>query len=329
MYDGALVELTAENTAAWLIRRGIPAAGCKFSDLGGGISNQVILAECPARRAVVKQSLGKLRVEREWLSDRNRIFREAAAMRWLEGRVRGGRIPRLVFEDRETFAIVMEAAPADARMWKSLLFKGELDSAAAGAAGSILGSIIAGSWQNAEAEHLFGDQTVFEQLRIDPYYRFTAASRPESALYINALIERSSVRRVSLTHGDWSPKNLLCGRDGMWAIDWEVIHFGDPSFDAGFLLNHLFLKSIAMPDRKSRFETLSHEFLQALRLQLPDEARWVPDAALEHLPALMLARVDGKSPAEYLDTGMRERVRAVALDLMARPATSLAGVYGR
>ena len=32
-------------------------------------------------------------------------------------------------------------------------------------------------------------------------------------------------------------------RPSAMAIDFEVIHFGDPSFDAAFLLNHLLLKT--------------------------------------------------------------------------------------
>jgi hypothetical protein len=329
------MEISAENAGEWLSRNGIPAAAGNFTELGGGVSNNVILAEiprfaeAPPLRLIIKQSLGRLRVESEWLSDRERIFREAAAMRWLDGRVRGGRIPRVRLEDRGEFAIAMESAPEGAEMWKARLFRGDLDSDTARAAGTLLGSIVSASWNNADARSAFGDQTVFDQLRIDPYYRFTARRHPERAGYFHDLIDRSSHRRVCIVHGDWSPKNLLVAASELWAIDWEVIHFGDPSFDAGFLLNHLLLKSIAMPEHSEGFAALARTFYDALSAELPRGAQWIPEAALEHVPALLLARVDGKSPAEYLNAEMAERARNIAVSLMRDSAGSPEKLFTR
>jgi aminoglycoside phosphotransferase (APT) family kinase protein len=193
----------------------------------------------------------------------------------------------------------------------------------------MLASMILRTWRDEEAIRLFEDTTVFEQLRVDPYYRFTAARRPEAARYIARLISCSEARRVSLTHGDWGPKNLLVGDGETWAIDWEVIHFGDPSFDAGFLLNHLLLKSIARPGWKREFAHLADVFMESLAAGLPAEGAWIKGAALEHLPALLLARVDGKSPVEYLDESARERARGLALNLMQHPAGSITEVFAR
>jgi 5-methylthioribose kinase len=321
-------ELSVENAADCLRHHGFAPAEARFTELGGGISNKVILAEAPGFRAVLKQSLGQLRTEQGWFSDRDRIFREAAAMRWNAG-IQGGRVPSILFEDRAAFTIGMEAAPAGAAMWKTQLFRGENEPETARAAGLALGSMIAASWNHRDAEAVFGDQTVFVQLRVDPYYRFTAGRRPEAADYIHDLIARSSAHRVSLVHGDYSPKNLLVGGGAVWLIDWEVTHFGDPSFDVGFLLNHLVLKSIALPQYAAKIAGLAEAFLTALSAALPAEAAWVVPLAFEHLPALLLARVDGKSPAEYLDAAMREREASVALQLMRRPANSFREVLSR
>ena len=315
-------ELSADNAAQWLSAHGFPSAGLRFTELGGGISNKLVLAAGSEFRAVLKQSLGQLRTAREWNSDRGRIFREAAAMRWAAG-IDGLRVPRLLCEDAADFTIAMEAAPADALMWKTQLFRGEFRPEIARAAGVALGAMIAASWQNAHAQSLFGDQTVFDELRIDPYYRYTAAQCPEAAEYIGRLMGRSSERRVSLVHGDWSPKNLLVDGDGAWVIDWEVIHYGDPSFDVAFLLNHLLMKSIAMPRHRVALKGLACAFVDALG------TAWAVEAALEHLPALLLARVAGKSPAEYLDAAMQRRARAMALDLMRHGAKNTDGVFER
>lgn len=323
------MDLTPENTSAWLSAQGLSARPGPALELGGGVSNRVFAVPADPCPVVVKQSLGRLRVEQEWLSDRRRIFREAAAMRLLSGRVRGGRVPRLLLESPGDFAIAIESAPPAARMWKTCLFAGELDPAAACAAGTMLGSIIAASWLDPAAENEFGDQTVFDQLRLDPYYRAAALRHPARAAWFQGLLERTAARRVSLVHGDWSPKNLLVAGPELWAIDWEVIHYGDPSFDVGFLLNHLLLKSIALPALKSGFAELADVFTTALRAELPADAAWVPDAGLEHLPALLLARVDGKSPAEYLDPDMRVRARGLALGMMDNPPATVAEAFSR
>ena len=41
------------------------------------------------------------------------------------------------------------------------------------------------------------------------------------------------------------------------------------------------------------------------------------------LPALFLARVDGKSPVEYLNTSARETVRSLALKELRNPQGSI------
>ncbi len=128
---------------------------------------------------------------------------------------------------------------------------------------------------------------------------------------------------MSLVHGDWSPKNLLVDGGEVWVIDWEVVHYGDPSFDVAFLLNHLLMKSIAMPRHRAALKGLAGAFVDGLA------TAWAVEAALEHLPALLLARVEGKSPAEYLDAAMQRRARAMALDLMARGAESVEEVFER
>ena len=299
----------------------------RFSELGGGISNKLVLAEGPDLRVVLKQSLGQLRTARQWNSDRGRIFREAAAMRWAQN-INDLRVPRLLAEDAADFTIAMEAAPANAEMWKTQLFRGEFRREIAHTAGVAFGSMIQSSRNSAEAQHLFGDQSVFDELRIDPYYRYTAAQCPEAAGYIGRLMERSGQRRVSLVHGDWSPKNLLVAGSEVWVIDWEVVHYGDPSFDVAFLLNHLLMKSIAMPQHRTALKSLASAFVDGLSID-GFNTDWAVEAAIAHLPALLLARVEGKSPAEYLDAAMRRRARDLALNLMHHAPQSVEEVFKR
>lgn len=307
--------------------RGVPAHPARVANLGGGVSNTVLLTEFQGRRIVVKQSLEKLRVAEEWISDRNRIARECQAMQWLAPRLGGASVPAIVFEDLDNCIFSMEAADPAAKNWKDRLLAGELNPDTAAQVGSLLGRMISVSWRNDEAARAFGDQRVFRQLRVDPYYRTTAARHPDLANHFEHLIERSAARRVSLVHGDWSPKNFLVHEDRVVVIDFEVIHFGDPSYDAAFLLNHFLLKSIYLG---TSFSGMANAFWDALSAAIPAELDWLQAATIQHLGCLLLARVDGKSPAEYIRSEeMRDQVRSRARNLILHPPSALAQVFAR
>ena len=132
---------------------------------------------------------------------------------------------------------------------------------------------------------------------------------------------------MCLVHGDWSPKNLLVANGRVIAIDFEVVHFGDPSFDTAFLLNHLALKAIHKPQWTSRYRRCAAGFFGAALQHLPPDAGWMEGATLRHLGGLMLARVDGKSPVEYLSAEERTRVRQLARELILQPPESVDAVF--
>jgi aminoglycoside phosphotransferase (APT) family kinase protein len=180
----------------------------------------------------------------------------------------------------------------------------------------------------------FGDRTNFEQLRIDPYYRTTATRHAQHRGIFRALhdlINISSEIRTSLVHGDFSPKNILVhGRD-IFLIDFEVVHWGDPSFDSGFLLNHLFLKAFHRPQFAPIYFDSVRAFWKALRTGLgPDPGRGFEAMTIRHLGALMLARIDGKSPVEYInDTETKELVREAAMNILLDPPFMLEQLIAR
>ncbi len=321
-----MLELSAANAAEYVVSRGLPPP-LRVRELGGGVSNTVLLVEGCHARFVLKQALGKLRVEQDWFSERTRIFREASALRRLANDLPPGSVPDVLFEDRENCLFAMLAAPEGAPNWKSQLLEGAIREEIAGTVGRLLGLMFRASWMDSGCEREFGDQTVFDQLRLDPYYRSTAARHPDLKRYFDRLLERTAARRYSLVHGDWSPKNFLIFGDQVTAIDFEVIHYGDPAFDAGFLLNHLLLKSFYRPQWRERYARLAAVFWSALRETMP-AADWFEAAALEHLGCLLLARIDGKSPAEYIqDPGLKGRIRAFARELIVAPPAGVEEVF--
>ena len=280
--------------------------------LGGGVSNLVLLAESATRRWVFKQALGRLRVAEEWLADAARIHREAASMRALAPLLPAGSVPCVVFEDRENFIYAMEAAPDGVEDWKTRLMRGERDQRVARQTARILvelGQWTAGSERWREE---FGDQHCFKQLRLDPYYRFTAERHPDLREAFEEAISLAQ-RPLAMVHGDFSPKNLLVahGGGGVTLIDFEVVHYGDPAFDAAFLLNHLLLKGA---------RALGHVCAAELR-------GFETAAVIRHLGCLHLARVDGKSPAEYLTGAQRVTMRAAARELIRHPPKTIEEIF--
>jgi len=134
--------------------------------------------------------------------------------------------------------------------------------------------------------------------------------------------------KLALVHGDVSPKNILCGPDGPVFLDAECAWWGDPAFDLAFCLNHLLLKCLWTPTATAGFLGC-FDALAAAYLARVD---WEPPAAVEAraarlLPGLFLARVDGKSPVEYITTEQdRNRVRRVARALLTHPVEALGDV---
>lgn len=323
-YNSRLLELTPIAAVDYLRARGL----CPRSviELGGGVSNAVLLVEHEAGRLVLKQSLAKLRVAEEWLSDRDRVFRESRALRELASFLPPGSLPGVLWEDRDNFLFAMEAAPPGAQPWKTALLAGDARPETGAAAGRMLRAMIQAGLNRPEWAASFGGEAVFDQLRLDPYYRFTASRHPELAPQLLALIEAAKGRRVTLVHGDWSPKNLLVHGARVMAIDFEVFHFGDPGFDAAFLLNHLLLKSIHLPVHAVRYLEAAQAFWEAAA----GAPEWLPRSTLDHLGALLLARVDGKSPAEYLRAeDEKSRARAFAGELLRETPVDLGELWER
>jgi 5-methylthioribose kinase len=152
--------------------------------------------------------------------------------------------------------------------------------------------------------------------------------RPELAEPVGEVVEQMLATTSCLVHGDFSPKNVLVGPEAsLWVLDFEVAHVGDPAFDLGFMLNHLLLKSIHRPADAERYYGCARAFLTAYADGLPGELLPPLPYLLAHVGCLALARVDGKSPAEYLTDGEREIARRVGEELLTSPPASLEGVW--
>ena len=299
-----------------------------YEPLTGGVSSDIVRVDVAGRRFCVKRALSRLKVAAVWEVTVERNAAEAAWLRQV-GDWFPASVPEVLGEDRQAGLFAMAyLPPANYPVWKQELLSGRIDPSFAAAVGARLGAIHARSAEQPGIAEHFANQTVFEPIRLEPYLRATASRHPELANRLNALADATAAMRLALMHGDVSPKNILCGPSGPVFIDAECACWGDPAFDLAFCLNHLLLKASWMPEHG---DALLASF-DALRSHYLRSVSWEPADAFERrcaalLPALALARIDGKSPVEYIDSeAVRNDVRQRAMPLIERPVASLAGV---
>ena len=313
-----------------LVRLGLIAedAPIDMSPLTGGVSSDIWLVNTEGRRFCVKRALARLKVASLWEAPVSRNGAEAAWMRAVAGWAPQA-VPTLLGEDADNglFAMVY-LPPEDYRLWKADLLAGSVENAFAAAVGSALATIHCRSAADPSIRAAFANDSTFEAIRIEPYLRATGRAHPALAVRFEALAETTLATRRALVHGDVSPKNILKGPHGPVFLDAECAWFGDPAFDLAFCLNHLLLKGARTgADRApyiSAFSALSSAYLAGVDWE---PAREVEARAAALLPALFLARIDGKSPVEYLTReAEREAVRACAMPLVVSPPMTLAEV---
>ena len=299
-----------------------------MTPLAGGVSSDIWRVELPAGPVCVKRALPRLKVAALWEApvERNRYEWE-----WLReaGRIAPACVPPLVAHDAEAGCFAMGFLdPAAHPLWKAQLRGGLARETTARAVGERLAAIHDATAGRARVRDRFATDAIFHAIRLEPYLAATAARHPDLADRLEAVLSRTADTKRALVHGDVSPKNVLIGPDGPVFLDAECAWYGDPAFDLAFCLNHLLLKCLwtpaAAPAFLRSFDALAETYLARVD--------WEPRAAVEAraaqlLPALFLARVDGKSPVEYITAEAgRERVRRTARPLIRTPTTTLAAV---
>ncbi|CAA9586471.1 MAG: hypothetical protein AVDCRST_MAG18-3933 [uncultured Thermomicrobiales bacterium] len=308
-----------------------PAETPRFQTLGGGVSNRAVLVERPGGEGwVVKQALAKLRVPTDWFSSPTRIAREALGLRWLARLAPPGTTVPLIFEDAENYILAMTAVPPPHDNWKTLLLAGQLDPDHVAQFGTLLGTIHRNASGDPAVAREFDDRSFYDSLRLDPYYRYTSTQIPAAAPFIADLLAETKATRLTLVHGDYSPKNILVRQGKLILLDHEVVHHGDPAFDLGFGLTHLLSKAHHLPALRGEFAAAAALFWQRYRDALGDVS-WLPGLearVVRHTLACLLARVAGRSPLEYLDEAERARQRATVVALMREVPGGVSGGEG-
>ena len=306
-------------------------ANTSFEVLTGGVSSDIWKVCAGERVFCVKRALAQLKVAADWFAPVERNRYEVAWYRVANALVPGA-TPEILMQDDAAMLCAMEFLdPEHHRLWKTELRDGHADPAQAALVGLRLGRIHAGAAGDAQVERQFPNRDIFQMIRLEPYLEATAAQHPDRAEALFALSRRTASTRLTMIHGDVSPKNILLGPHGPVFLDAECACIGDPAFDLAFCLNHFLLKCLWNPAATAGF----FDCFAAMSSSYLDEVDWEPRDVLEAraaslLPGLLLARVDGKSPVEYLtDEADRERVRRCARDLLAQAPDRLNQITAR
>jgi aminoglycoside phosphotransferase (APT) family kinase protein len=289
--------------------------------LSGGVSSDIWRADLAGRTVCVKRARPRLKVAALWEAPVERNHYEAEYMR-LAAELAPGLTPRLLAEDESRGLLVMEFLdPADWRVWKEELRDGRVDLDAAVAVARGVAALHAGTADRADVAARFPTDAFFQDLRLDPYLAEAGRRHVDLAPQLEAVIAVTAATRRVLVHGDVSPKNVLVGAGGVRLLDAECAWFGDPAFDLAFCLNHLILKAVWKPVHADHYRAAFAAFLDGYAAGVT----WEGEAALRArtavlLPGLFLARVDGKSPVEYLtDEPDRALVRRLARRFLRDP----------
>ncbi len=291
--------LNEDSVIPYLVEKKVISAeeNPRVEVLTGGVSNVVLAISTSNKQLVLKQALAELKVAEKWEADQRRAIVEANAIS-LFHRLSPRHVPNLIFLDPDCFILILERVPIESTVWKSDLLSDVINPEIAAELGRILAS-----WHNfgehdEKAREQFMEDSLFEQLRIDPFYRFVADRNPALRPSIDTLISELEGDKTTIVHGDFSPKNMMVGaKDEVYVLDFEVTHVGNPVFDLAFLTAHLLCKFFrASNAREERLlKNCADRFFEEY-----SKLRKVASSFGLHVALIALARVKGKSPVNYL-----------------------------
>lgn len=318
-----------EAMRSFLLEHGLASAGESqtWTPLTGGVSSELWRVDLAGRTVCVKHALEKLQVRGDWYAP---VSRNAVEWDWLNfaAAVVPGQVPEPLAHDADRGLFAMGFLPArDYPVWKARLLAGTVNRDEAAAVGTLIGRLHAASAGDPQLARRFATDGNFASLRIDPYLVTIARRHPNLSREIGQIIRRTTTTRLTVVHGDVSPKNILLGPSGPVLLDAECAWYGDPAFDLAFVINHLVLKTLVVSGHREALVASANALAESYARQVtwePADAIVARAAAL--LPALLLARVDGLSPVEYLDREQQSAVRAVARKLLGARPTPLNAV---
>jgi aminoglycoside phosphotransferase (APT) family kinase protein len=298
----------------------------KARALTGGVSSDIWRVDLATGPVCVKRALPRLRVAQNWEAP---VERNGFEYEWyrIAADAAPRSVPRMLAQGEGLFAMeYLDAARHP--VWKEELRRGHADPDFAAKVGATLATIHRATAGREDVAGRFPTDAIFYAIRLEPYLVATAAKHKSLKAALLSLARRTAETKLALVHGDVSPKNILAGPAGPVFLDAECAWYGDPAFDLAFCLNHLLLKCLWVPQATARFLACFDSLADAYLAGVAWERASVLEArAASLLPGLLLARVDGKSPVEYLThDAEKDKLRGFARAFIAHPPSTLFSV---
>lgn len=316
----------------FLVAQGLMAPGepAVWTPLTGGVGADLWRVDLLGRSVCVKRDLERLKLTADWHAP---LSRNALEFAWMRFAVRHlpGSVPQPLAHDPHAGLFAMEYLPQQRYpVWQAQLMSGEVDIATAAAVGRVLGVLHSAGARDGALAREFATDANFDALRIEPYLLATAHVHPELADVLEGVARRTASTHLAVVHGDVSLKNILVGPAGPVLLGTECAWYGDPAFDLAFCLHQLLLACLAVPASRAKLYAAATALIEAYGEHIGWESVATVDARVAALlPALLLGRLDGKPPVEYLrDPAERDFVRTVAKALLRTSAPSTGAVVG-
>ena len=278
--------------------------------LTGGVSCVVLAVATAEVDLVVKQALPELKTKAKWVADQRRAIVEADAMRVYHS-ITPDSVPELIDIDPDNFTLTMSRLPHSCTNWKQDMLEGRIYPEMGEKLGRVLAQWHNAAAQSAEIKDKFMEDSLFEQLRVSPFYRSVKDKNPNLQDVISNLIGEITTIKTTLVHGDFSPKNILATSDhSPIVLDFEVAHTGNPVFDLAFVSAHLLCKTIRTQSAAEKV-AITKTALNFLSSYSENTRISIAETLPQHVALIALARVEGVSPVNYLDEPAQQKLVAL------------------
>ena len=293
-----------------------------------GVSSDIWYVKTSNKQYCIKRALAKLTVKEDWYApiDRNnyevKYFTHCRVIQPYS-------FPKILGHDSKNFILAMEWFDNKKFIvWKKKLLEKSVSLKDGKRIGKLLSLVHKSFYKKKQYEKIFLNDKTFYDIRIEPYLRFTSKFYPEFYESYKKTINFLTKNKSTVIHGDFSPKNILLGKNFPVILDAETACWGNPAFDIAFFNNHIILKSIFNRKVFKSYLNLSNHFLKTYlaNFSVVNNSNFISKfITLQAL--LILARVDGKSPVEYFKKQHKAIARSLAKNLLLNKSKNLNNFY--
>ncbi len=273
----------------------------QYKKLTGGVSSEVYHVRTNKNNYCIKRSLKRLLVKKKWIANTNRIKFEYLWLKHCQSILKRNIPNTYEFNDKKKYIVMEYLKTSQYKTLKQLYFKRIININTIKLISKHLYTIHSNSSNYKTKKTFEGNYKNFYDLRLDPYFNEVGRVYPKYKGYIKKINEDYIKNSSTLVHGDFSPKNILVDKNKIIYLDAECCNFGDPVFDLVFFTNHLLIKSIFFKDKSQEFIKLYLSFYKEYLSNLSTKNfNSYIDRIIKMTPIMLLSRVDGKSPVEYI-----------------------------